>query len=380
MALCDVRSRAPITLVVGHVKLFINDVSTFPAVLASLTQAQEARHPTSTYTAVHDAADTIRNALSLSLGTHCGTLKDGIFHARNRIPSGLLRRLRRLNDVDSFLRHSTSTSLVDLVAETSTTLSAGLGSLGHSPSIIEPSSCSSLFSDEVVTPGLSPSIIQLSLDDFVTRSDIWRPLVQTWSHEPSHLSPTTSSPPSQIIHHDPEIYDASSTTSTLDINNSPTKTASSGPPVVVIPSETSTLLGGDFRSLPNGVWQVIHRPFASTPSPASSTSSADFSRELAVQMALNLAEFVNSEMSDFWASVPVVLQIKPSSFRAFEKYYECINQFKNDLPRVSRYWSSLACVESHLRFFSRNVANCAAELARAVKSDFSDNFPSPVSV
>ena len=57
----------------------------------------------------------VQNVVSEKLDTHCGSLKDAIYHTRGVIDSNTKKELVNLNAANSIHKHSTSKSLDDLV-------------------------------------------------------------------------------------------------------------------------------------------------------------------------------------------------------------------------------------------------------------------------
>jgi hypothetical protein len=359
MAYPDPRSKAGVTVVHGHLKIYVNDLAALPGVLAQLSTSTS-----SNYQQIHGAAHEIRLAISAYLGIHCGTLRDALYHGRRSLPPGIFKRITALNSTDSFLRHSSSAFLSGLVDDVSAILAPGCNTV--SPETVD-----------VAHSG----IIHLSLDDFIFREDIWKPLstsstctsTRHFSHDqlippPTYVQPIHSDPaPTIQLDNDNSPTPSTSTTfATLDINNTLTKTPSSGSPVVVIPPEKYAMSGGDFRSLPTGIWQSIYRPFSSTSATTSTPSSVEFSREAAILMAMEAADIATSNMAAHWASFPVTIQVTRSCFRVFERHNEFVFQFKSDLQRASRFWVSLECLKNHLLIFLQSNLKFSEELVCSV--------------
>jgi hypothetical protein len=391
MAYPDPRSKAGVTVVHGHLKIYVNDLAALPGVLAQLSTSTS-----SNYQQIHGAAHEIRLAISAYLGIHCGTLRDALYHGRRSLPPGIFKRITALNSTDSFLRHSSSAFLSGLVDDVSAILAPGCNTV--SPETVD-----------VAHSG----IIHLSLDDFIFREDIWKPLstsstctsTRHFSHDqltppPTYVQPINSDPAPTIqldndnsptpppsssptIHHVPVIYDAGPSTpthATLELNKTLTKTPSSGSPTMVIPTEKCSMLGGDFRSLPTGIWHALHLPFAATPTTSSLSSSMEFPRENSVLSALAAADLASSKIARFWDDAPVKIQVTPSCFLAFERFNEYISQFKYDLHQVSLCWVSLECFKSHLHKFTSSICYYVDELVRSMKAVCLENSISPALV
>jgi hypothetical protein len=117
--MADPLPRAAITLLRGNLKVFVNDTACLPALLAAL---EPPAPPGQLYSAIHSTSEQLRLSISSSLGIHCSTLRDAIFHCRLSLPSSTVRKLNNINTANSFLRHTTTSSLADLLEDVSTRL------------------------------------------------------------------------------------------------------------------------------------------------------------------------------------------------------------------------------------------------------------------
>jgi hypothetical protein len=166
-----------------------------------------------------------------------------------------------------------------------------------------------------------------------------------------------STSPSLVQNFSSGVFDAvpSSTSSTIEIQEVA---------VASVVASSSSTLAGDFRSLPCSSWRSIQYAVRT----ASGLRSAGFLVALSP-----IVDDLSTELSVFWASVPIVTQDAPSSSRLYVSLCLYLEQFKNDLPVSSQGWSTLECASEHFRIFAREYANFAAGLRTSVLAELPVN-------
>ena len=132
-------SKAPIALVRGSVKLFVNDVSVLPQVLAAV-DAHECGVSGDHVEALAGASCHIMEAAGGKLPSKkLKSLRDVHFHLRHVLPGARLRQLDQLNAAYSLLRHHSPAGIKKVAAEIVTsiegaasdaTVASGVGSPG----------------------------------------------------------------------------------------------------------------------------------------------------------------------------------------------------------------------------------------------------------
>jgi hypothetical protein len=107
--------RAPVCVVHGNLKLYINDVSSLPTVLDALLPRADSGPSADGIVQVASLSKLIVDTFAASSGTHYSGLRDAIFHHRRCLSSGVVKQLQALNTTYSFLRHFADTAGTDLV-------------------------------------------------------------------------------------------------------------------------------------------------------------------------------------------------------------------------------------------------------------------------
>jgi len=151
--------RAPIAVVHGTTKVFVNDLEAFPLVMQELEKLSIAQVP-SHLAHLATASDSIMNAVAMASSKPIKSLRDTFPFFRCRASAADFRKLRALNDAYAFLRHTS-------VAEVSAFASriADCAAMGSETT---PSLTADRFSDSAhdsATP-LSDSVHNNSFDTF----------------------------------------------------------------------------------------------------------------------------------------------------------------------------------------------------------------------
>jgi len=103
---------APLSLVHGHVKFYINDMELAREVLATLPFRSSS---VSSGAEVSETAIQVQNMIAARLQIHCPSLRDAIFQAKHVIHPSTKKVLNNLNAAHSAHKHTTSISRADLL-------------------------------------------------------------------------------------------------------------------------------------------------------------------------------------------------------------------------------------------------------------------------
>ena len=115
------RRAAPISIVSGPVKIFVNEPECLQHVLDVLDsqrKSADADHK------VLSLAVQAQAAISGAIGKHCPSLKDGIFHCKGLISKKLQKQLIKLNTAHSYIKHFTPEGGVDTLTQLREALSS----------------------------------------------------------------------------------------------------------------------------------------------------------------------------------------------------------------------------------------------------------------
>ena len=102
------RQRAPVSLVWGHVKVFVNDVDMLPTVLACMASMAGPHGRATEVAEVHPVvamAQVVQQKLAKWAGQNFATLSAAVRGVRAHLLAPMVRRLDQLNKAASVVRH-----------------------------------------------------------------------------------------------------------------------------------------------------------------------------------------------------------------------------------------------------------------------------------
>jgi hypothetical protein len=159
-------SRSPISIICGHVKLFINEPALLPEVLAALPRAPAGEANPQVIGALAVASARIVDATcAADPSLKVKGLRDVLWHHRHRLPRGLVKQLQGLNDAYSYLRHTAEADIgaladtvVRLIAEQSS--DSIQGSFVQGPIIADSINEGSIFEGSFIEGSFEGSTIE----------------------------------------------------------------------------------------------------------------------------------------------------------------------------------------------------------------------------
>jgi hypothetical protein len=136
------KCKAPVCLVRGDIKVFVNDVSVFIEVLASLDQQLVERNGCDSIALLASLSKQEVDTCFQVSGRHCSGLRDSIYHNRRQLSGHTFQQLQALNSAYSFLRHFSVVAGGDLLQRVCRELQgcdavASPGSAFGTPDVVE---------------------------------------------------------------------------------------------------------------------------------------------------------------------------------------------------------------------------------------------------
>jgi hypothetical protein len=172
-----IMAKAPVSIVRGNTKIFVNDPSLLKTILESLEPI--AKENIDVF-GIHKLAFDLQDALARNSDRHFANLRDAIYHNRPVLSKSLTKRINTVNAVHSFMKHFTAPLCTDLLwdleaelasdaAPKSSHLDIDNDSVDHPGSQV----------DSTLPPSTSPAedfyMGELSVD-FGTQTSDWEPL------------------------------------------------------------------------------------------------------------------------------------------------------------------------------------------------------------